>query len=57
MRKFNWCELGGGGKRVDSSYLDDVRTNAQIEFFYCEDVREIILLINSSCLLDSFVTS
>ncbi|AFZ17641.1 hypothetical protein Mic7113_1783 [Allocoleopsis franciscana PCC 7113] len=56
MRKFNWCELGGEKKRVDS-YFHDARTIAQIEFSYGEDVREIIFLINSSCLLDSFVTS
>jgi hypothetical protein len=56
MKKFSWYELGGEGKRVDI-YLNDGRTIAQIDFSYCEDVRAIILLINSSCLLDSFVTS
>jgi hypothetical protein len=24
MRKFNWCELGGGGKRVDSIIREDI---------------------------------
>lgn len=52
MRKFNWYELGGEEKRVDI-YLNNAKTSAQIEFSSSEDVREIILLINSSCLLDS----